>query len=539
MPCLVVTLFLAAAGLAATEESVTPGAISGETLLHHVTTLASDEYEGRQPGTAAEALTLQYLVAEFKRLGVAAGGPGQSYLQPVPLAAIRSTAAFSFTADGRELDLQPGRDCLARSFRPQARVTLLDSEVIFAGYGIVAPEFGWDDYKTADVRGKTVIVLEGEPSGAESGQRLFRGSAQSVFATTAYKYELAGRQGAAAVLLIRRAKGPLTASLQASYAQEAWDLDAPESTRHPAAVEGRLGSDAFALLGEAGGHPVAALTAAAERRDFQPVPLKIRACFEIKNEVRKFISANVVAQVPGSDPARAEEVVIYTAHWDHLGRDPTLTGDQIYNGAIDNAAGVAQLLEIAGAFAHASRRPARTVLFIATTAEEKGYLGSRHYVTHPLFPLERTLANINLDSSNMWGRTADVLNLGLGLTSLDETLATTARRQNRTLADQQYDGGSYFFASDQIEFAKAGIPAVFPSAGSNYRGQPAEYGDRKWGEYGEQRYHRVTDEVAPDWDLSGTVEDAQWLWWIGWEIAHAEAYPIWQPGAGFSRRPGR
>jgi Zn-dependent M28 family amino/carboxypeptidase len=534
MPCWAVGLFLAT-GLAATEEPVTPGAISGETLLRHVTTLASDEFAGRLPGTPGETLTLQYLVAEFKRLGVAPAGPGQSYLQSVPLAAIRSSPAFSFTVDGRELDLQQGRDCIARSFRLQAHVTLPDSEVVFAGYGIVAPEFGWDDYKTADVRGKTVIVLEGEPPGAEPGQHLFRGSAQSVFATPAYKYELAGRQGAAAVLLIRRAKGPLTASLQASYAQEAWDLDASESTRHPAAVEGRLGSDAFALLGTASGHPVAALTAAAERRDFQPVPLKVRAHFEIKNEVRKFTSANVVAQVPGGDPARAGEAVVYTAHWDHLGRDPTLAGDQVYNGAIDNAAGVAQLLEIAGALARASRRPARTVLFIATTAEEKGYLGARHYVTHPLFPLERTLAAINLDSSNVWGRTSDVLNLGLGLTSLDETLASTARRQDRTLTKQQYDDGSYFFASDQVEFAKAGIPAVFPSAGSLYRGQPPEYGDRKWGEYGEKRYHQVTDEVEADWDLTGTVEDAEWLWWIGWDIAQAETYPVWKSGSGFFR----
>lgn len=535
MPCLALGLFLAAAGVAATEESVTPGAISGETLLRHITTLAADKFAGRLPGTPGETLTLQYLVAEFKRLGIAPAGPAQSYLQSVPLAAIRSSATLSFTADGRELDIQPGRDCLARSFRPQARVTVLDSEVIFAGYGIVAPEFGWDDYKTADVRGKIVIVLEGEPPGAESGQHLFRGGAQSVFATPAYKYELAGRQGAAAVLLIRRAQGPLPAALQASYTQEAWDLDAPESTRHPAAVEGRLAREAFALLGEAGGHPVAELTAAAERRDFQPVPLKTRARFEIKNEVRKFTSANVVAQVPGGHPARAGEVVVYTAHWDHLGRDVTLAGDQVYNGAIDNAAGVAQLLEIAGAFARASRPPARTVLFIATTAEEKGYLGSQHYMTHPLFPLERTPAAINLDSSNVWGRTSDVLNLGLGLTSLDETLASAARRQERTLTKQQYAGGSYFFASDQIEFAKAGVPAVFPSAGSLYRGQPPEYGDRKWGEYGEKHYHQVTDEISPDWDLTGTVEDAQWLWWIGWEIAHADSYPAWQPGSGFSR----
>jgi Zn-dependent M28 family amino/carboxypeptidase len=326
------------------------------------------------------------------------------------------------------------------------------------------------------------------------------------------------------------------ASLQKSYGAEAWDLDATESPRHPAAVEGRLARAAFARLCEKSGRSWSELFAAARGRDFVPVRLDVRARFEIKNEIRKIVSNNVVAQVTGADPDRAREVVVYTAHWDHLGRDSTLNGDQIYNGAIDNAAGVAQLLEIAGAFAHASHRPPRTILFIATTAEEKGYLGARHYLTHPLFPLERTLANINLDSSNLWGRTTDVINLGYGLTSIDAVLAQMARIQNRELLPQQFDRGSYFFASDQIEFAKAGIPAVFPSAGSRYRGQPPDYGDQKWGEYGEKHYHQVSDEVHSDWDYSGTVEDAQWLWLIGSAIAEESDYPSWLAGAGFARK---
>lgn len=525
---------------AATTSAVDPGAITSETLLRHIMTLAADDFEGRAPGTRGEAMTLNYLITEFKRLGVEPAAPDGGYLQPVPLVAIRSTSRFSFTANGHDLGIEAGRDCLARSYRPQALVVVPDAGVVFAGYGIVAPEFDWDDYKAADVRGKVVVLLEGEPpSSSLPGQSLFRAGAQSLFRTPAYKYEQAGRKGASAVLILRGGQGALPDSLQKAFRQEAWDLDDSAASRHLASVEGRLAGAAFERLCQTAGESAATLAGLARERGFQPVHLNATARFEIKNEVRKVTSANVVAQVRGTDPARAGDVVIYTAHWDHLGRDPGLSGDQIYNGAIDNAAGVAQLLEIAGAFAHASRPPTRTMLFIATTAEERGYLGARHYVNRPLFPLEHTLAAINLDSSNMWGRTTDVLNLGLGLTSLDGILAETARRQDRTLASEQFDGGSYFFVSDQIEFAKAGIPAVFPSAGSLYRDQPAGYGDRKWDEYGEKRYHQVTDEVGADWDLTGTVEDAQWLWWIGWEIAQADTYPTWEPRSGFSRSPAR
>jgi len=517
--------------------------ISGENLLKHIRILASDEFEGRAPGTPGEKLTVDYLVGQFKRLGLEPASSDGTFVQAVPLIGIRSVPHVAFKIDGKELPLVYSRDCVARSYRAQPEVIVENSGLIFAGYGIVAPEFGWDDYKQVDVRGKTVILLDGEPAIADTKDPTkldatqFQGPVQTYYGTSSSKYETAGARGAAAVLLIH---DPATAFanftvIQNNYRQEAFDLKAATPPRHPAAIEGRLTLEAFRQLCSAVQQDVGRLQHSAEDKKFQPVTLAGTADFSVRNQVREILSRNVVAKVTGADADLRDQVVIYTAHWDHLGRDPSLTGDQIYNGAIDNAAGVAQLLEIAGAFAHAPQKLRRSVLFLATTAEEKGYLGARYYTTHPLFPLSQTLANINLDNTNLWGRTSDVMNLGYGLTTLDEVLADAAAGQQRSLVTRPFAGGTYFFASDQIEFAKAGIPAVFPGAGSVYRGKPAEYGDQKWDEYGAKHYHQVSDEVQSDWDFSGAVEDVQWLWQIGWRVAESSRPPEWKPGAGFIR----
>jgi len=248
------------------------------------------------------------------------------------------------------------------------------------------------------------------------------------------------------------------------------------------------------------------------------------------------VSHNVVARVDGSDPRLRDEHVVYSAHWDHLGKDPALVGDQVYNGAIDNAAGTGQLIEVARGLASLRRKPRRSMLFIAVTAEERGYLGSRFYVQHPLFPLAKTVANINLDGGNVWGLTSDLTSAGYGLSTLDEALADAARLQGRTFINAGIDDGSLFFSSDQIEFAKAGVPATFPFSGSSYAGKPKEFGDARWAAYASKDYHQVTDEVRPNWDLAGTAEDARWLMIAGYYVAEAAARPEWKRGSEFTRK---
>jgi Zn-dependent M28 family amino/carboxypeptidase len=277
------------------------------------------------------------------------------------------------------------------------------------------------------------------------------------------------------------------------------------------------------------------LAAAAAQPRAHAVVLNASADISVKSTIRNVASSNVVARVEGADPRLKDEYVVYSAHWDHLGTDPTLAGDQIYNGAIDNAAGTAQLLEIARGFAALERKPKRSILFIAVTAEEKGYLGSRFYARHPLFPIAKTIANINLDGGNVWGLTSDLITTGYGLSTLDEALGEAARLQGRTFVTEALDDGSLYFASDQIEFAKVGIPAVFPFSGSTYVGQPKAFGDARWKTYSEQDYHRVTDDVRPDWDLAGAVADARWLLITGYNVANAGSRPEWKPGSEFTR----
>lgn len=267
------------------------------------------------------------------------------------------------------------------------------------------------------------------------------------------------------------------------------------------------------------------------------VVLNAKANISVKSKIRNVVSHNVVARVKGSDPRLKNEHVIYSSHWDHLGKDTSLTGDQIYNGAIDDAAGTAQLLEIAHGFAKLPKKPKRSILFIATTSEEKGYLGSRYYAQHPLFPIAKTVANINLDGGNVWGITSDLISTGYGLSTLDEFLGEAARLQERKFINEALDNGGLYFASDQIEFAKVGIPAAFPFSGSDYIGRPKDYGDKKWEAYSENDYHKVTDEVKPDWDLSGAAEDAKWLLIAGYNVAQAEKRPEWKAGIEFKHRP--
>ncbi|HEV2914142.1 MAG TPA: M28 family metallopeptidase [Pyrinomonadaceae bacterium] len=522
-------------------ESITAG-----DLLRHIKTLSADEYEGRAPGTRGEELTVSYITNEFKRLGLKAGNSrDNTYVQKVPLAGLTPEASASFNAGGRSFDLKHKDDyvALSRRFVPEVRVE--NSEVVFVGYGIVAPEYGWDDYKGVDVRGKTILMLINDPPITEARDRakldekMFKGPAMTYYGRWTYKYEIAAEKGAAAAVIIHET-GPAGYGWQvvaANAGRENFDIRTPDRNMGRAGVESWIHLDRAKELLAATGHDFEALKREAASKEFKPVALGARANFTVRNKLREVDSANVVAKIEGSDPRLRDEYLIYSAHWDHLGRDESLKGDQIYNGAIDNASGVAWMLEIAKAYTRLRRAPKRTIIFLAPTAEEKGLLGARYYGTNPLYPLEKTLADINMDIMNQWGRTRAIVSVGYGTSTLDELLAARAATQGRTVKPDPEPEKGYFYRSDHFELARQGVPALtFLFPGTDYRDKPADYGRQKREEYVSRDYHKVSDEIKPDWDLSGAVEDTQLLFEVGYLLAQGNTWPQWKPGTEFKAK---
>jgi Zn-dependent M28 family amino/carboxypeptidase len=515
--------------------------IRAERLQAHITTLASDEFEGRAPGTRGETLTVGYLVDQFTRAGLLPGNPDGTYLQEVPLVGSTSVPAITIEAADKTTSLRFVDDFVHDRPAPLATASASHAGIVFAGYGIVAPEYGWNDYKGAEVTGKLVIVLSGEPSRPTPGDpstadpAFFRGDARTYYSTRDFKFDLAAKRGAAGILVVYDPDASGTyAVFQRLATLEGFGL--AESPGGANVISGLMTIGAARRVAAFGRRDFDQLAAAAADPRASAVVFDATATLSIKSRIRTVVSHNVVARVDGSDPRLKDEHVVYSAHWDHLGRDLALGGDQIYNGAIDNAAGTGQLIEVARGLASLQRKPRRSILFIAVTAEERGYLGSRFYVQHPLFPLAKTVANINLDGGNVWGPTSDLTSAGYGLSTLDEALAEAARFQGRTFINAAIDDGSLYFSSDQIEFAKAGVPATFPFSGSNYAGKPREFGDARWAAYAKKDYHQVTDEVQPDWDLSGAAEDARWLMIAGYHVAEAGARPEWKRWSEFKRK---
>jgi Zn-dependent M28 family amino/carboxypeptidase len=521
--------------------------ITADRILEHIRVLSADEFEGRGPGTAGEDRSVKYLIDQFRAVGLKPGNPDGSYVQKVPLAGFQATSVQgSLQAGGKTIALNFPRNFVAVSRGHEAKVKVENSDVVFVGYGVVAPEYGWDDYKGMDMRGKTLIMLVNDPPVPDPNDptkldpAVFRGRAMTYYGRWTYKYEIASEKGAAAVVLVHET-GPAGYPfevVQGSWSRENFDIAEPSSGKSPyrVAVEGWMDFPTAKALCDASGQDLAALKKAALRRDFRPVSLQAQASFTVANRLRVVQSQNVLARLEGSDPALKDQYVVYTAHWDHLGRDPKLEGDQIYNGAIDNASGVATVLEIARAFTRIQPAPRRSVLFLAVTAEEKGLLGSKYYATHPLYPLERTVANINIDGVNFWGKTSDVISIGMGQSSLDDLLVDVARSHGRTVGPDAEPEKGYYYRSDHFEFAKQGVPALDPDAGQKAIGKPADYAQKKRDEYTEKNYHKVSDEIKQDWDLSGAVEDARLLLEVGDRVADADTIPHWKPDSEFRAR---
>lgn len=524
------------------EEKLKPAldTITPDGLLAHIKVLASDEFEGRAPGTKGEELSVKYISDQFKAIGLKPGNPDGSYTQEVPLMGIRSEPKLSFTIGDKRNELKYPDDFVASSARLQNEIKIDNSALVFVGYGVVAPEYAWDDYKGVDVRGKTILMLIGDPpiphpnDPTKLDEKMFKGKAMTYYGRWTYKYEIAAQKGAVAAIIIHEtepAAYPYSV-VKSSWGKENFELDAPDKNKDAVQARSWITLDvAKKLLGDCG-QDFDALKKSAISKDFRPVALNAKAKIEIKQTLRAFNSHNVIGKLEGNDPKLKDEFIIYTAHWDHLGRHPELPGDQIFNGAVDNASGDAAVIELARAFSKLNPPPSRSVLFMCTTAEEAGLLGAKFYAEHPLYPLEKTLADINIDSMNVWGKARDIEDVSFGMSSLDDLLADAAKRQGRVAIPNSRPEKGKIYRADNFEFSKVGLPSLYIGNGEHLLARPPDAPLRS-DEFDLHDYHQVSDEVKPDWDLTGAVQDIDLIFEVGYQVCNGAKFPEWKPGAEF------
>ena len=521
-----------------------PGAvaagISADTLLAEVERLASDEFEGRAPGSEGETRTVEYLVGQFRELGLEPGNPDGTWVQQVPLVGITPAPGDTLTVTRAEATrtLVPGTDYVAYTKRVVDDVEV-DAEFVFVGYGAVAPEYGWNDFKDVDVSGKILLFLVNDPPSED----LFGGQAMTYYGRWTYKHEIAAAKGAAGALVIHET-GPAGYPWEvvgSSPYGESFDLVSDDRNMGRAAIEGWIQRDAAVSLFEMAGLDFEAEKTRAAQADFRPVALGAIGRTRVRNTLRTIDSQNVVAKRPGV--GAPDDVVVYMAHWDHLGTDTSLDGDQIYNGAADNATGTAGLIELARAFTEGPPLR-RSVLFLAVTAEEQGLLGSRYYAEHPLYPAAQTVAALNMDVLNQWGRTRDLTIVGMGQSGLDAVAGEIAAELGRVLNPDPEPEKGFYYRSDHFSFARAGIPAFYADPGVDYLDKPPGYGLEKREEYTANDYHAVSDEVKPDWDLSGALDDLAFMYRMGARLAASDEWPEWSATSEFRairerQRPAR
>jgi hypothetical protein len=504
--------------------------ISAATIAAHVRFLADDLLEGRAPASRGSDLAMRYIASQYERIGLSPAGDDGGWLQHFDIVRMKGevTAPPSFSAGGKALALTPITDTIIGTGRQAEDVAVRDAEVVFVGYGITAPEQKWDDYKV-DVRGKVLLVMNNDP---ESDPQLFAGKTRLYYGRWDYKYAEAARHGAAAVIIIHTepSAGYPWQVVQSSWSGEQFEL--------PAGAEPRLElklwatEDACRRIVALAGKDLDALRLAAEKRDFRPVPLGIKMNATLKVKLTRDRSANVLGLLPGSDPKLKEQLVVLTAHHDHLGvRD--IPGDNIFNGALDNASGVAAMLDIAEATASLEPRPKRSLLFAAVGAEESGLLGSQFFCEHPIVPAGRIAANVNIDTINVWGKTSDVGYIALGKSTLDDVIVPAAKAQGRIVTpDERPDKGG-FYRSDQFNFARIGVPALFIGAGIRHLGHDAAWGRELHEKFTRERYHQPSDQIDASWNLDGAVDDMQLLTVATLRIADAPRMPEWKKGDEF------
>jgi Zn-dependent M28 family amino/carboxypeptidase len=518
-------------------------AIRADDFVAHVKTLASDEFGGRAPGSPGEEKTVEYLKAQFERMGLKPGN-GDSYFQTVPMVETTADPSTTLTinVDGKPRELKFGTDMVIGTRTGEAKVAFDDSELVFVGYGVNAPEHNWNDYAGVDVKGKTVVMLVNDPGFHAQDPQLFEGKRMTYYGRWTYKYEEAARQGAKAALIIHDSEG---ASYGWDVVRNSWsgaqfDLPAADDPDPRLPAQGWISGEAAGALFRDLGHDLDALYRAANRRGFKAMPLDASASLDLDSTIARKSSRNVVAMLPGTE--RPDEAVVYMAHWDHLGDhgheghgEPASTAkeDAIYNGAIDNATGVAGILEIAGAFAAQNPKPERSVVFLGVTLEESGLLGSKYYVAHPAVPLEKTVAVINLDAMPVLGPSRDMTVVGFGSSELEDLLKSVADQQGRVLHAEATPEDGFYFRSDHFNFAKAGVPALYAKGGEDLiqGGTPA--GQAAQVAYRDNRYHKPSDEYTPDWDVTGVVQDLEALYAVGRTVAGSDRWPEWYRGNAF------
>jgi Zn-dependent M28 family amino/carboxypeptidase len=518
-------------------------AIDVRRLLHDISTLASDEFAGRAPGSPAEPRTINYLIEQFKNAGAEPGNPDGTWVQQVPLVGITPSSMTSLTivAPSGVRRFAPQSDVVAFSQRVTDHVAIDASPVVFAGYGVQAPEFDWDDFEGVDVRGKTLLVLVNDPpvlaedgAGSNLDPEIFGGAAMTYYGRWSYKYEKAAALGAAGVFVIHET-GPAgyPFSVVQGFGGERFDLVTPDKNMTRPAVQGWLSLNAATAILRLGGLDFGELKTRARTRGFKAVPIDITASMAFDQTLRSLHSRNVVAKVTGADDVLRDEYVIYTAHWDHLGIGAPVDGDAIYNGARDNASGTALLLELARGFAAIRPAPRRTIVFLATTAEEQGLLGSEYYAAFPLYPLARTLAAINMDAINVWGRTRDLTVVGFGASELDVIAANAAKEQGRVLRPDPEPEKGFYYRSDHFSLAKVGVPALHVDAGIDFVNSSPAQAQAARVQWTEHDYHQPSDEVKTWWDLTGAADDGRVLLAVGYRVANTRRFPEWAEGNEF------
>lgn len=519
-----------------TDDSTAIKSIDSAGLVHDISVLASDEFQGRKPFTIGEEKTLAYLQQRFKETGLRPGND-TSFLQEVPMVEIQSVPQGDLVISGSkgELKLSYLDQYVAGTKRVQEQVSVNKSEMVFAGFGIVAPEYNWNDYAGLDVKGKTVVVMVNDPGFYDS--TLFKGKTRTMtyYGRWTYKFEEAARQGATGILIIHDV---LPASYGWTVVRSGWskpklDLQTADNNMSRAAIEGWLTQESAKKLFQLAGVSDTVMNQA-KRRGFKAIPLNVSTSLTLKNKIRKSVSHNVAALLPGTE--RKNEYIIYSAHWDHLGVGEAVKGDTIYNGALDNASGVAALLQLANAFTKLKQAPKRSILFLALTGEEQGLLGSEYYASHPIFPVKSTVADINMDVLNFFGRTKDITIIGKGQSDLDDYAAAAAEKQGRYIVPEANPSGGWFFRSDHFNFAKVGIPALYPGSGTRSLVHDSTWAPDHIAAYGRDHYHSPFDQLDPAWELSGMVEDVRFLFDVGVTLSNEDKFPKWKDGSEFKSK---
>lgn len=525
-----------AAAAAATGNHAFNDAIDAGDFAEHVKHLASDEFGGRGPGTPGEDKTVEYIKAQFARIGLQPGN-GSDWFQTVPMVettADEASASMVATVGGATQALKFGTDMVIGTRTGQPQVDIKDSQLVFIGYGVDAPEQKWNDYAGIDVKGKTVVMLVNDPGFHAGDAKLFDGKRMTYYGRWTYKFEEAARNGAAAALIIHDTEGASYGwdVVKNSWSGPQYDLPAKDDPAPRVPAQGWITGEAATALFKAAGQDLGKLRAAANKRGFKPVPLDATLSLGFKSTSVEKSSRNVVGLLPGSETP--DEAIVYMAHWDHLGTHEGETGDNIYNGAVDNATGVAAIIEIAEALRKAKVPPKRSILFLAVTLEESGLLGSKYYVAHPVIPLDKTVAVFNLDALSPVGKARDITVVGKGSSQLEDLLKPLLDAQKRKPVGESNTAAGYYFRSDHFNFAKAGVPALYIDSGTDLLDGGQAAGDAAGKDYTDNRYHKAGDHFdAATWKLDGIVQDLDVVTAMGSTLANDGQWRNWYAGNPF------